>query len=82
MVDILKQILKSIMQVVFSRKFLAFAVVILVGLKALDKCLESENPMAFAMFGVFAGIVSTAVAVYSITNSRVHQARAGKTPAP
>lgn len=73
--DFIAQIGGSLLRIALSRKFLAFAVVTASAWYGLDQCLTSENPMAFALFGVFAGIIGTAVTVFSLANSRVHIAR-------
>jgi hypothetical protein len=60
---------------IVSRKFIAFVVVIVSAWRGLHLCLESENPVAVTLFITFAGMISSAVAIYSVTNAREGVAR-------
>jgi hypothetical protein len=68
---ILTAIASDVRKIVFSRKFLAFGAVVVSAWYGLRLCLESENPTAIALFGVFAGMISSAIGVYSFANAKV-----------
>lgn len=80
----LLKLVADLEKVFFSRKFIAFAVVVASAWHGLRTCLSSENPSAMALFGIFAGMISSAVAVYSVTNQResVGKAQASVPPTP
>lgn len=60
----------AIVKIVFSRKFLALCLVLLLAWKSFEVVLLSENPFAWILFGLLAAVLVTAAAVYMIANVR------------
>ena len=64
----------AIVKIVFSRKFLALVGVLLLGWKAFEVCVASENPGAWIFFGLLAVFLVAALTAYVWANVRAKKA--------
>jgi hypothetical protein len=67
-VKIFEAIGSAAMKIVFSRKFIALVAVILLGWRAFDAVLKSENPFAWIAFVALAVFLVAALAAYVWAN--------------